>query len=129
MKSVKAIPFALAIFALTLSAGVQSARSQTSEGGTSSGEVDQKFALTVAQRSAIYAAVSNDKSEIAPKRFPAAVGADVPPLIELHALPNDVVAGDPAVKYYEYTMMQDEVVLVDPKTMRVIGIIGPAPQQ
>jgi hypothetical protein len=81
--------------------------------------------LTAAQRSAIYHAVSGDKSKAAKRQFPAVVGAEVPPMIELYSLPDDAVAGNPAAKYYQYTMVQDQVVLVDPTKMRVIGVIGP----
>ncbi len=57
------------------------------------------------------------------------VGADVPPMIELYTLPDDTLARIPAIKPYEYTMVQNKVVLVDPTRMRVIDVIGPAPGQ
>jgi hypothetical protein len=40
-------------------------------------------------------------------------------------LPDDVLAANPAAKFYKYTMVQDQVVLVDPTHMRVIDVIGP----
>jgi hypothetical protein len=53
----------------------------------------------------------------------------VPPMINLYALPDDIVAGNPAAKLYECTMVEDKVVLVDPTRMRVVDTIGPLPQQ
>jgi hypothetical protein len=85
--------------------------------------------LTAAQRSEIYAAVSKDRSKTSPQRFPVAIGAEVPPMINLYALPDDIVAGIPAAKLYECTMVEDKVVLVDPTRMRVVDTIGPQPQQ
>jgi hypothetical protein len=129
MKRVRAIPITLLALVLASSAGVWNARAQNDSGLTSSGQLDQKLQLTAAQRNAIYAAVSNDKSKTAPERFPTVVGGDVPPSIELYALPDDAVAGNAAAKLFKYTMVQDEVVLVDPTKMRVIDVIGPAQQR
>jgi hypothetical protein len=57
------------------------------------------------------------------------IGAEVPPMINLYALPDDIVSGNPAAKIYEFTMVGDKVVLVDPTRMRVVDTIGPLPQQ
>ena len=89
----------------------------------------QNLELTAAQRSAIYAAVSKDRSKMSPQRFPAVIGAEVPPMINLYALPDDIVAGIPAAKLYQCTVVEDKVVLVDPTKMRVVDTIGPLPQQ
>jgi hypothetical protein len=94
-----------------------------------SGAIEQKPLLTPAQRNAIYAEVSKDKSKTSPKDFSPVIGADVPPMIELYALPDDALAGVPAAKLYEYTMVENKVVVVDPTRMRVVDVIGPEPQQ
>jgi hypothetical protein len=91
------------------------------------GAVEEKLVLTPAQRTAIYDQVSKDKSKVAPKSFSPVIGADVPPMIELYALPDDAVAGVPAAKIYKYTMVDNKVVLVDPTRMRVVDVIGPPP--
>jgi len=92
-----------------------------------SGAIEQKLILTPAQRTAIYEQVSKDKSKVAPKDFAPVIGADVPPMIELYALPDEAVAGVPAAKLYKYTMVEGKVVLVDPTKMRVVDVIGPPP--
>jgi Protein of unknown function (DUF1236) len=46
-------------------------------------------------------------------------------MIELYALPDDILAANPATKFYQYTVVEDRVVLVDPTRMRVIAVIGP----
>jgi hypothetical protein len=89
----------------------------------------QTLELTAAQRSAIYEAVRKDKSKVAPRRFSTAVGAEVPPMIELYLLPDDILAANPTANFYKYAMVQDQVVLVDPTNMRVIAVIGPKRQQ
>jgi len=92
-----------------------------------SGAIEQKLILSQAQRTAIYDQVSKDKSKVAPKDFSPIIGADVPPMIELYALPDDAVAGVPAAKLYKYTMVENKVVLVDPTRMRIVDVIGPPP--
>jgi hypothetical protein len=88
-----------------------------------------KLELTPAQRSAIYQEVHKDKSKVAPSRFAANVGADVPPMIELYTLPDDILANNPTTKSYKFTRVDDQVVLVDPLHMRVVAVIGPQPAQ
>lgn len=85
----------------------------------------QKLVLTPAQRDAIYAALSKDKSKVATKPFAAVAGAEVPPMIVLYPLPEDAVVGAPAAKFYQYILVSNQVVLVDPTKMRVIAVIGP----
>jgi hypothetical protein len=87
--------------------------------------VAPKLALTAAQRSAIYQEVHTDKSKVAPSRFAAQVGAEVPPMIELYMLPDDILANNPETKLYKFTKVDDAIVLVDPTRMRVIAVIGP----
>jgi hypothetical protein len=93
-----------------------------------SGAVEQKPLLTPAQRSAIYAEVSKDPSKSSPQRFSLVIGADVPPMIELYALPDDALAAAPAAKLYKYTMVENKVVVVDPTKMRIVDVIGPSPK-
>jgi hypothetical protein len=124
MKGYSTARIAVATLALAFVAGAQNIRAQSDDAG-----VAQKLELTAAQRSAIYVAVSKDRSKVSPQRFPAVIGAEVPPMINLYALPDDIVSGNPAAKIYEFTMVEDKVVLVDPTRMRVVDTIGPLPQQ
>jgi hypothetical protein len=125
MKRYSSARIAAATLAFVLAAGAQNIRAQNADDVG----VSQELELTAAQRSAIYAAVSKDRSKVSPQRFPAVIGAEVPPMINLYALPDDIVAGIPAAKLYECTMVEDKVVLVDPTRMRVVDTIGPLPQQ
>jgi hypothetical protein len=106
-----------------------SAVAQGFDAGGSSGAVsasgDQQLVLTPAQRRAIYAAVTKDKSKTAKTGFEPKVGADVPPMLELNPLPDEITAENQTAKLFEYTIVQDKVVLVDPTRMRVVDVIGP----
>jgi hypothetical protein len=82
--------------------------------------------LTEQQRSEIYAAVGKNKLRTPPPPdFPVAVGAQIPPVTELYALPESVTAEVPSTKFYRYTIAQNQVVLVDPTTLKVVDVIRP----
>jgi len=108
-------------------AGLATAQTSDIDEVVSANGVAPKLELTAARRSAIYQAVRKDKSKVAPSHFGANVGAEVPPMIELYALPDDVLADNPVAKLYKFTRVEDQVVLVDPTKMRVIAVIGPNP--
>jgi Protein of unknown function (DUF1236) len=115
-----------AVASAFLAAGFGFAAAQTGiEEVVSEHGVAPKLALTPAQRGAIYQEVHKDKSKVAPSRFAAHVGADVPPMIELYTLPDDILANNPETKLYKFTNVDDQIVLVDPTRMRVIAVIGP----
>lgn len=81
--------------------------------------------LSPEQKSAILAAIRQKGSTVAPSlTFRAAVGELVPPSIELYPLPDSAMAQAPAAKNLKYTMIENQVVLVDPLTMRVVDIIA-----
>jgi hypothetical protein len=123
MRGHSTVRIGVATLALAIAAGAQNIHAQNDNVG-----VAQNLELTAAQRSEIYAAVSKDRSKTSPQRFPVAIGAEVPPMINLYALPDDVVAGNAAAKLIQCTMVGDKVVLVDPTRMRVVDTIGPLPQ-
>jgi hypothetical protein len=85
-----------------------------------------QLALTPTQKSAIFDAVKqSDPKSSAPRIALAtvAVGAQLPPSIELHVLPDAALAQAPEAKLLQYTVVDSQVVLVDPTTMRVVDII------
>ncbi len=116
-----------AIAALTCPGALNSALAQSSDTQTqtTAGSEQHALALTAEQRHAIYAAVSQDKSKAAKTQFSPTIGAEVPPMIELYTLPDQILADNHAAESYEYTLEQDKVVLVDPTRMRVVDVIGP----
>jgi Protein of unknown function (DUF1236) len=53
------------------------------------------------------------------------VGAQIPPVTELYALPESVTAEVPSAKFYRYTIAQNRVVIVDPTNLKVVDVIRP----
>jgi hypothetical protein len=90
------------------------------------GVADQAPQLSAAQRAAIYSAVDQEKSKVRPPlAFSPMIGAKVPPSIALYALPDSTLTDIPSIRQYQYTVVQNQVVLVDPTTLQVVDIIKP----
>jgi Protein of unknown function (DUF1236) len=80
--------------------------------------------LTSAQKVAIANAIRRDGGKPASRlNFPTTIGASVPPSIELYVLPDAALAEVPDAKIVKYTTLQNQIVLVDPTTMRVVEVI------
>jgi len=77
--------------------------------------------LSAAQKTAIFTAVSKDKSKSSTQaNFQASIGEKVPSSVELHTLLPDALANAQLASSYRYTMANNQVVLVDPLTMQVV---------
>jgi hypothetical protein len=81
--------------------------------------------LDPAQRAAIVTAVRDTKIPPPGRSFNLSVGAEVPPSIELYTLPIAALSQAPEVRNLKYTMVQNQIVLVDPLQMRVVDVIRP----
>jgi hypothetical protein len=119
---------ALAVLTSSGLAAAQSAVPGTverpSESPTSLTTPSSKIQLTSSQKTAILDAVRQDGKKVtAAADFVATVGASVPPQLELYVLPDRALATVPAAKTVKYTQVHDQIVLVDPTTMRVVDII------
>ena len=77
----------------------------------------------VAQKLALYAAVSRQRLRTSAADIPLIVGATVPRSTVLLTLPDAARGGDLSGRYLKYATVDDKVVLVDSISMRVIDII------
>ena len=106
--------------ALLLAMGVTPAATQT--GGIT--EPSTALQLNAQQRAEIYQAVGKNKPRTPPPPdIPTTVGAQIPPVTELYALPESVTAEVPAAKFYRYTVAQNQVIIVDPTNLKVVDVI------
>jgi hypothetical protein len=81
--------------------------------------------LDAAQRAAIVTAVRDVRNAPPGHSFNISIGAQVPPLIELYYLPAAALSQAPEARALKYTMVQNQVVLVDPTNMRIVDVIRP----
>jgi uncharacterized protein DUF1236 len=112
----------LALAAIILAADIAVAAAQ----GNGPADRSTELRLTPAQRTRIFETVARDKDKV---RLPreanpqVSIGAQMPAWIELYVLPDDISAEVPAIKFYQYTIVQDQVVIVDPTKMTVVDLI------
>ena len=116
----------LAPFALAGAPGPAGAQTPPSASlGTA--DPSARLALTPAEKAAIRDAVRQDKAKpitSAAPGSPVSIGAQLPPSIALRILPDAALAQAPAAKAVQYTVIGNQVVLVDPTNMRVVEIIS-----
>jgi uncharacterized protein DUF1236 len=87
------------------------------------GTLRQNLALTAGQRSAIYNIVIRQRAKPHADQIAVAVGAPVPPTIDLVDLPDQATADNPSTALLKYAMVHGDVVVVDPVAMRVVDVI------
>jgi hypothetical protein len=109
----------------TASAQIGSTPPQIEDGVVGRGDTRAApLRLTQEQRNTIAEAVRRDNKAVEPTiSFVASVGAPVPPAIELYLLPDAVLAQVPVAKTVKYTVVKNQLILVDPTNMRIVDII------
>jgi len=124
-REVRSVALALALAAAPVLAHAQS---PSPPAGTTTppaiSNAQAQISLTPEQKSAIRAAIQQKGTSVTPSlTFRPVVGELVPPSIELYPLPDNAMAEAPDAKNLKYTMLEDQVVLVDPLTMRIVDTI------
>jgi hypothetical protein len=87
--------------------------------------VVQPTALTPVQRSALYNTARRRHIAANAGEVTAAVGATVPPSIELGDLPDVPTLVDDPDNVLKYATVEGDLVVVDPIRMRVVEVIHP----
>jgi Protein of unknown function (DUF1236) len=79
--------------------------------------------LSPEQRTTVYQTIVKERVRTPPPPdWSVGVGIEVPTAVELYDVPPSVAVAP--LRRYRYTVVNDQVVLVDPTTRRVIQIIG-----
>jgi hypothetical protein len=84
----------------------------------------ESLALTNTQRRDIYQDVSKLKTKQASTRFTPKLGESVPGSITLRPLPASATKQVPAAKSYDYAMLGNKVLLVNPDTKKIADVIA-----
>lgn len=94
---------------------------QNSDNAQASAADNQRIADTVRQRV--------ERNEIRPVQnlgVSVSVGAELPSRVQLQALPSEIVAMRPQYRDYRYTVSEREIVIVDPRSRRIVEVIDRA---
>lgn len=87
------------------------------------GTVGQSLQLSPVETSAIRNTAAAQHPHATTRGLTAVVGAPVPPTLSLSDLPDQVVSDSEGGAVLKYAMLEDEIVVVDPITMRVVDVI------
>jgi hypothetical protein len=82
--------------------------------------------LTAQQDKTIWRDLSSMSNQQAPARFRAAVGADVPTLVTLHAFPQNVADNILTLAGMKYAKLNGKVLVVRQRDRKIESIITPA---
>jgi hypothetical protein len=109
-----------------LSAGSSHACAQSSALDEIAGPngITQDLQLTPVQKSAIYNAVMRQRVRSSSGRTAPEIGAPVPPSTALYDLPDQAGLGGGTSGPLKYAMVEGNIVVVDPISMRVVDVIG-----
>jgi hypothetical protein len=122
-----ALPISIVAASLALAARMPQATAQAvgpDEAHGAPARLAPDIMLSPAQKRAIYAAVSRQRLRSSAADIPLIVGATVPRSAMLLTLPDAARGGDlSGGRYLKYATVDDNVVLVDSVSMRVIDII------
>ena len=82
-------------------------------------------ALSAEQHAKIWTTLRGEKTErltIVP--FSTTVGEIVPGTVHLYSLPVSILEYAPQYRDYEYILVGDEILIVDPRTLRIVAVIA-----
>ncbi len=98
----------------------QSTQSQT----TTTGQVGAGAKLSTEQRTKVTSVFREHR--VAPAtnvNFSIAVGTRVPRTVSFHALPREVVTIYPQWRGYEYFLVNNQIIVVNPRTLEIVDVI------
>lgn len=82
-------------------------------------------ALSAEHHAKIWESIRGEKSApFSGARFSMTVGESVPQGIHLYRLPVRVIEFAPQYRGYEYVLVGDEILIVDPRTHRIVAVIA-----
>jgi hypothetical protein len=84
----------------------------------------QPLTLTNTQREAIWQKLGHQPTQTNPTGHNLNIGQVVPNGLSLQALPGNISAQVPAVKSYDYAMLDNQLLIIDPSTKRVVAIVA-----
>ena len=107
--------------------GTQTKAQATAMGETSTGKAQGasgSASLTGEQRGRITEVIK--KENIRPEsnvNFSLSVGTEVPRTVRLHRLPREIVEVEPRWRPYEFILVGDEIVIVNPRNFEIVAVM------
>jgi hypothetical protein len=81
--------------------------------------------LSAEQHAKIWSTLRGEKAErLTNVEFPTTVGGVIPGTVHLYRLPVSIVEYAPQYRGFEYILVGDEILIVDPRTLRIVAVIA-----
>lgn len=91
---------------------------------TGQGAAGASASLTTEQKTKISTTIKQQNVQPAENvNFNISVGTVVPRSVELHTLPANVIEVYPAWRGYRFILVEEEIVIIDPATYRIVAVI------
>lgn len=97
--------------------GTEQNRTTTGQGAAGSAK------LTTEQRTKISSVIKSQKVESVRLNVSVSVGTRIPADVRLHALPQEVIVIYPEWRGYDYILVGDQIVIVNPRTHEIVAIV------
>jgi uncharacterized protein DUF1236 len=100
-------------------------QSETQSRSGASGSTSASVNLTAEQRTKIHSVIIAERSapRVASVNFQLNVGVAVPRSVRLAPVPTTIVEIQPTWRGFEYFLVGDEIVIVDPASLQIVAII------
>jgi hypothetical protein len=101
---------------------------ETKTGGersqTTTGQAGAGAKLSTEQRTKITTVIRNEHvAPVTNVNFSIAVGTRIPRDVSYHVLPTEVVAVYPEWRGYNYVLVRDQILVIDPQTFEIVAIL------
>jgi hypothetical protein len=91
---------------------------------TTTGQAGAGAKLSTEQRTKITSVIRNEHVQPTTNvNFSIAVGTRVPRTVSFHPLPTEIVDIYPSWRGYEFFLVRDQIVVVDPTTMEIVAVL------
>jgi Protein of unknown function (DUF1236) len=102
----------------------QSTQSTTEQNRTTTGQGAAGSAkLTTEQRTKITSVIKSQKVEPVRLNVSVSVGTRIPADVRLHPLPQQVIVIYPEWRGYDYILVGDQIVIINPRTHEIVAIV------
>jgi len=95
-----------------------------SKAGTTTGQAAAGAKLSTEQRTTIRTSITKQKVKpVTNINFSISIGTRVPRTVAFHPLPAEVITVYPGWRGYEFFLVNDEIVVVNPRTLEIVAVI------
>jgi len=104
--------------------GNRNADNDRARSSTTTGQAGAQAKLSTEQRTKITTVIR--KENIRPEtnvNFSISIGTRVPREVHFHPLPTEIVTIYPAWRGYEFFMVRDQIIVVDPNTFEIVAVL------